>query len=440
MATITWDGNSIVILIAQECTTTELLEAGLDLVDDALLDGDLKPVAVRLMLLSQLLALLQLMPAEIAIAAEIWKNLLQQSLYENQIMVANVEAERVHTVRLGSLSAREKKAVELFAAFVNPAAHGGVKMPVSSEGAKTCMYQARREFQVNGVAGTAVGLTADRGRFCVVVNPIIADLATGFNTTLNKFQISQITGVDNTAVWPQYFVSTATNPFCLYSQDLYADSWVKSNHNGDMQKCRPVSASVLAKYNGKILEGAGTICGGLVRAGAWDEQLTNTDANALRLANHEVLNSYPDTTTHQLNKGVYVYWKPDDQVDFLMKNVQNTHQSETMSSHDYPLMVVSGIINDTSNSSLLFIVTINFEYTPNNNRFTGTPTMADPMVLECALQYLRQAENCHENPDHINWLNAMIGGVAGFVLGGPMGAAFGAAAGAGINLAGLMRR
>jgi hypothetical protein len=317
--------------------------------------------------------------------------------------------------------------------------HDEDTVPDGSACGPTNTYQAFLEFEIKGVGGTAVNSTADKGRFCYAFCPTISYVSKSFSNVVTQTQRASIDGNDVAALWPNRFVATASNPFCTYAQDKYAPSWVTLTDTGDMAKCRPVSMSCLCSYNGNVTGGAGTIAARCFPGGMWQQHFTSPTSGIPKRANWEDLADYQGAYKGPLTQGTYCWWRPDGEVDLLYRPVMDGSGADTMSAHNFPIIVVAGIINDSNVSSLTCSTYINYEYTSDTRTRPGSMHMQDPMVVALVMKTLQTLPTAMPNGDHIDWIKVVLGGVAGFAVGGPVGAALGAAAGAGVSLFGLRK-
>jgi hypothetical protein len=328
------------------------------------------------------------------------------------------------------------------AALVSPRECMGARLPDPFLREATATYQSKLIFNVSGVSGTIVDLTPDAGRFSYVFNPILSTLTT-FNALNNHYQVSYKDGRDDLKAWDNPFTAAAAGNFNNYIQDPQVGMFATTAGNGLAMKVRPVSMSVLASYNGNLINGGGNIAIALLPGGTWGRDLANTDANANKFARWESLATVPGAYDGPLAKGAYAYWLPDDETDYLFRTPMGG-VDDNMGIHDYPTIVLSGIVSPDAGGNrganvLRLDVYINYEYTTDSRvveTLHGSKSFEERITAVAALS---TQPTSMMNDEHIDWIKVLLGGAAGFFIGGPLGAAAGAAAGAGISLTGLLK-
>jgi len=321
--------------------------------------------------------------------------------------------------------------------LIDPRSSEGCRVPDPYCRTSTATYQSKTVLNIIGASGTSVG-AGNAGRWSVVLNPIIPDAINStppsFNGATCPYQICVAGGTDPgvTAVWNNYFQATAATNFDKYQNDPMQQSLVVTNGNGAVQTARPVSASMLASYNGNLTEGGGNISAALVHGNSWQMDLTNSSGSGLNLKNWEDLAEYPGAYDGPLREGAYCYWVPDSENDYLLRPI-DTNGGESMSAHEYPLLVISGQNSAITTTQIRVDIYINFEYTTNDRT---RPSMHGPKnagLRHQAMAKLATEPTSMPNDAHIDWIKGLIGAAGGFLLGGPMGAVVGGMAGLGIS-------
>jgi len=314
--------------------------------------------------------------------------------------------------------------------LVNPRDTEGIRLPDPFCRQHTATYQAKVVYNVTGVSGALV-TTANQGRFCYVFNPVIDQRGGTFNAFNNYSQVAIKDG-PIAANWVSPFIGADQ-----YAPDAYLSMWT-AGANPVMSECRPVSMSVLASYNGNLIQGGGNIAIALVRGGAWVNNLTNSTIGANNLANWENLAEFPGAYDGPLIKGGYAYWLPDDETDYLLRDT-NQAKTNTMGVHDYPVIVVSGQNGSPSGTTgmppyntfatcLRIDCYINYEYTTLLRTQATSPGPSDTWMRETAMHAICYQPTSMPNEWHQKFIASVIGGVGGFFLGGPAGALVGALA------------
>jgi len=311
--------------------------------------------------------------------------------------------------------------------LINPRDTEGIRLPDPFCRQHTATYQSKIVFNVTGVSGTALG--NDQGRFCYVFNPIIGNRP-GFNANDVLSQVSFKDGAYAAAGWTSVFSAASTN---TYQADSDISNWV-TGIKPLMDECRPVSMSVLASYNGNLVSGAGNIAIALVRGGTWITNLSNASAGVKGFANWENLANYPGAYDGPLIRGGYAYWLPDDETDYLLRDVYDT-KNDSMDEHDYPLIVVSGqngqipaIAGGALGTCLRVECYINYEYTTNSRSQATSPGPSSTWMREAAMRAMCYEPTSMPNDWHQKFIASVLGGIGGFFLGGPKGMVIGALA------------
>jgi len=319
---------------------------------------------------------------------------------------------------------------EFLAALLMPREFDGARVPDPFVREPTSTYQAKVTVNIVGAQGTVVGATSDQGRFCFVLNPCISDTPT-FATANAGWLYALKDGVNNTGVWTNNFAASSATSFDTYTGDVNQATWVNSVNTGIMNKVRPVSASVLASYNGQILNGGGNIAAGLFPASTWELMLTNGTAG-ISPAKWENLAQYKGMYDGPLSKGAYAYWLPDSETDYLFRTCKSALDDSTFT-HDYPVLVVAGQISSPSggfsgSTQLRIDAYVNFEYTTVSRIVGAKHGSKDQSQMIRAMTKLANQPSSMENITHVDIIKGIIAGAAGFFLGGPVGAVAGAAA------------
>jgi len=336
------------------------------------------------------------------------------------------------------------------AALVCPREFEGIRLPDPWTRAETATYQAKKTFNIKGVqAATGVlANTADAGRFAFVLNPCVSDNL-GYSTTNNGWQLGlidgPITAISGTATWPGAFLAPGAINGTTYLGDQYQDSWVGTSTEAMMLKARPVSASVLASYNGQLINGGGNIAIHCVPGDSWETNLVQTSA-VYNMAQWEGLANVKKAYDGPLVQGAYAIWLPDNETDYLLYDVRAGGNSSTYG-HAYPQIVCSGQISGVpptvagsgaAGPSLRVDMYINFEYTTNTRQIEAEHGPDDIMLRVKAIRALKRVDISMPNEMHIDWIKTILAGAAGFAAAGPIGAALAAASVAtGTSLMGL---
>lgn len=312
--------------------------------------------------------------------------------------------------------------------LVNPRDTEGIRLPDPFCRQHTATYQAKAVYNITGVSGTGT-TAATQGRFCYVINPCIDQRSTTFSVANLYSQVAYKDGpLPALAPWVNWF-----NVDDNYVGDAYQTMWLEGA-NPVMTECRPVSVAVLVSYNGNLIQGGGNLAIALVRGGTWIANLTNATAGTNNLANWENLAEYPGAYDGPLTSGGYAYWLPDDETDYLLRDV-NKAKNDTMGEHDYPVIVVSGVNGSPNAGSPVTFSTclrldayFNFEYTtPTRTQATG-PGPCSTWQRETAMRAICYQPTSMPNDWHQKFIASVVGGFGGWVLGGPAGALVGALA------------
>jgi len=291
-----------------------------------------------------------------------------------------------------------------------------------------------------GVQGIAQNATPDVGRFSFILNPVFDSVVSVFDLLKQNWMFALQDGVNNTALWSNQWVAgvLGTN-FCSYFQDVNQNTFVNSTNNGLMMKCRPVSASILATYNGQILNGAGNIAAAWVPGDWWVMRGVNSTMTSTKW---ETVALYKGAYDGPLEKGAYIVYVPEDETDTLLYDT-TTNTANNMKSHQYPNLLVCGQVGAPSggfsgSTQLRLDCYINWEYTTESRVVETMHGSKDISERYLAFKMLADADLSMANAEHVDWIRTILGGVFGFVIGGPVGAAIGAASGAGLSLAGAL--
>jgi len=327
------------------------------------------------------------------------------------------------------------------ACLVCPREFEGCRVPDCYTRAETACYQTKLTFNILGITGAAVSAT-NLGRFSFILNPVISD-SNSFDAVKTGWQLAMIDG-SGTGPWPGYYQATSAGVnFTSYALDPNQPMFAAAG-TGLMQKVRPVSASVLASYNGQLINGGGNIAIHCVPGDSWQNNLANSTAG-VSFANWEALAATKKAYDGELVKGAYCIWLPDDETDYLMRDPVSAGQ-DTTKQHCYPFIVCSGQVSAPAGYvspnpfpvSLRIDCYINFEYTTLSRVVTAMHGPDDIRMREIAMRALKKTDISMENATHEDWIKVILAGAAGFLAGGPVGAVLAAATVAtGTNLLGL---
>jgi len=331
------------------------------------------------------------------------------------------------------------RSLEYLGALIDPREFAGARVPDPFLRETTATYPAKIVYNITGVSGTAQngsGGGGNSGRFCYVIQPWMSESPPAFNTLQARFQVAYQDGTNNSALWQNSFTtSTPGTNFFNYVADPESATFATSTHDGLMEKVRPVSASILASYNGNLINGGGNIACALVPGAAWNTHLQNGGVPGHRYMLWEDLARQPGAYDGPLSKGAYAYWLPDDDSDLLLRQVENQVDDNT-DKHQYPLLIVSGKVAPDVNGNfganvLRLDVYINYEYTTDSRIVECRRGSRDMQQRYNAVAALSNQPTSMENEGHIDWIKTLISGACGFVIGGPVGAAVGVASSVG---------
>jgi hypothetical protein len=340
---------------------------------------------------------------------------------------------------VGMSGMRIPRSLEYLGSLVNPREFPGSRVPDPFVRETTATYPAKVTINVTGVNGAAVNATPNAGRFCYVIQPWISETAAGFAAAQARFQVASQDGTKATALWTNAFAApVAGTNFFAYAADPETSLFANASSSGLMEKVRPVSASILASYNGNLVNGGGNIAAALVPGGAWLSHLQTAALTGHRYMLWEDLARHPGAYDGPLSKGAYAYWLPDDESDLLFRPVE-TSAGDNTDVHQYPVLIVSGQVAPDSNGNftggnvLRLDIYINYEYTTDSRIVECRHGSRDVTERHKAIATLSNQPTSMENEGHIDWVKTLIAGACGFVVGGPIGAAVGIAGSVGVG-------
>lgn len=332
--------------------------------------------------------------------------------------------------------------LEYLAALLAPREGEHIRLPDPWTREETATYQAKREINIVGCQGATINNTGDVGRFSIILNPVIDAGTPTFNTVQSNWEVAVQDGNSGATTginWSSYWIApnSATNFFTYYADPLQT-TFCNSNNNGLMMRCRPVSASILCSYNGKILDGGGNIAAAWVAGDWWITRAVSNVAGTGNMCNWENLAGLKGAYDGPLNKGAYVVWAPNDESDTLLRSTANG-ATDKMSEHGYPMLVVAGQVSAPTggfagSTQLRVDCYINFEYGTDSRAVECLHGSKDISERTLAYAAIAKSPLSMANGDHIDWIRVILGGVLGFALRGRTGALIGAASGGGISL------
>lgn len=329
--------------------------------------------------------------------------------------------------------------LEYLAALIAPREGEHIRLPDPWTREETATYQAKREINIIGVQGGVVGVTSDVGRFSILVNPVVDAAAPVFNAIQTNWQTAVQDGSNATANWSQFWQAPALGVnFFSYLPDPLQTTFANTNNSGLMMRCRPVSASILCSYNGKILDGGGNIAATWVAGDWWISRGVNSIAGPGNMCNWENLAGLKGAYDGPLNKGCYCVWAPNDEADTLLRSTANG-SVDRMAVHGYPMLAVAGQVSAptggfSGSTQLRVDIYVNFEYGTDSRAVECLHGSKDINERFIAYAALAKSSLSMANSDHIDWIRVVLGGVLGFALRGRAGGLIGAASGGGISL------
>jgi len=334
---------------------------------------------------------------------------------------------------------------EYLASIVAPREAEHVRLPDPWTREETATYQTKFSINIVGCQGVAQGMTADVGRFSLILNPVFDASFPTFSTTQSNWMVAIQDGNNGTALWSNSWV--ASNPgtnFITYITDPNQLTFANPSNTGLMMKCRPVSASILASYNGQLINGGGNIAASWLPGDFWPVRAVTGTTNACKW---ETLAQFKGAYDGPLCKGAYTYWMPEDETDTLLYSTANG-LPDRMAVHNYPVLAIAGQVSQTTvtpstsgNSSTQLRVDcyINWEYTTDSRIVEAMHGSKDINERYLAYKVLAKEASSMANGDHIDWIRGLLGAGLGFLAGGPIGAVVGGAAGLGISLSGVRK-
>jgi hypothetical protein len=261
----------------------------------------------------------------------------------------------------------------------------------------TGTYLAYFRFTGTGLSNITVGGTVTSSTVAVTANSAATNLTGMFEITVGGSSTNDL----NVTVTGTTVASASLRlvPVVFGNTTLNVDSGIASS-------LRPVGQSVLATYIADEFSG-GRIAAGLVTADGLTQDYFSTSFISGNFHDWDKLATLPRAYDGKIKRGAYVWWRPDDKLDYSLR------KPSEINSRVFPSIVISGVyqpqnpVNGTYNVLRLEVCTV-FEYTsdstfPEQDRVYGSE--AD---LDFALDYLAVQPFAMANDDHVPWYRRAI--------------------------------
>lgn len=178
------------------------------------------------------------------------------------------------------------------------------------------------------------------------------------------------------------------------------------NGSGLIQRIRPTAMKAHLKFTASPLTLGGNIASSIL-PGTYQKKVFSSDgfANTSYEAISQI-NRVNKKYEGELTKGTYVFWAPEQMLDYQMYTYGNTL------TYQYPFVVITGNLSSTAGAtSQVFgrvrIVTC-FEYFTTSNVVETRSELGADNYMQGVLAALSTQSLCHENPTHKNFFKSML--------------------------------
>jgi len=228
-----------------------------------------------------------------------------------------------------------------------------------------------------------------------------------------------VTSPSDTLEFIQAGAFATTTDFSLTVTNTQTSFGGASTNFGAVSQIRPVAMSCLATYVNTTLLDGGNIAGAYVPGGTLASNYFTSANNVTAqgsYANWENLSLSTSSYNGPIRDGCYVWWCPEDIVDYELTEPANS------SAHDFPSIMIAGKFSpggdfttpQSATPIRLEIVTV-YEFSTNSQLWEKSACVGSQAIIDAANRLLASQQHAMQNKVHLQWLKDLANGIGKIV-------------------------